>query len=147
MRDFDGIEILLVDRDESFAAFASRVIAKSNAGNKLFWAKDSTEALDFIACAGAFERRDPRELPRLVLLDIEMPRPAGFSVLQKLKGDKRTQPVPVVVMTASNQGGDVDECYRLGVNAYIIKPSGFTELTEVIASVSRFWLLVNQVPQ
>jgi CheY-like chemotaxis protein len=101
MRDFDGIEILLVDRDESYAAFASRVIAKTNAGNKLFWAKE----------------------------------------------DKRTQPVPVVVMTASNQGGDVDECYRLGVNAYIIKPSGFTELTEVIASVRCFWLLVNQVPQ
>ncbi|MGA3037987.1 MAG: response regulator [Vulcanimicrobiaceae bacterium] len=111
------------------------------------WAKDGAEALDFIACTGTFEGRDPRERPRLIILDLEMPRPARFSVLQKLKEDKRTQSVPVVVMTASDRGGDVDECYRLGANAYVIKPIGFTELAEVIARVSRFWLLANQVPQ
>ncbi len=96
--------------------------------------------------SGAFEERDSRELPRLILLDLKMPRLNGIDVLRSLKADERTQAIPVVVMTSSNEPRDLDECYQLGVNGYVAKPIEYTALTEAVARIGMFWLLVNRVP-
>lgn len=146
MSEFDGVEVLLVEDNDRDAELTMRAFKKCNLHNKLFWAKDGVEALEFMNGTGAFASRDPRELPRLILLDLKMPRLNGLDVLRSLKGDERTQAVPIVVMTSSNQERDLDACYDLGVNGYVTKPIGFTELTEAVARIGMFWLLVNRVP-
>lgn len=146
MSDFDGIEVLLVEDNDRDAELTMRAFKKCNLHNKLFWVKDGVEALEFMSGTGSFAERDARELPRLILLDLKMPRLNGLDVLRSLKADERTQAVPIVVMTSSNQERDLEACYDLGVNGYVTKPIGFTELTEAVAKIGMFWLLVNRVP-
>jgi CheY-like chemotaxis protein len=146
MNAFDSVEILLVEDNRADAELVTRALKKSDFFNKLLWVKDGVEALEFINCGSAFAGRDPRQLPRLVLLDLKMPRLNGLDVLRELKGNERTRPVPIVVMTSSNQSRDLAECYRLGVNGYVTKPIGFADLTAAVARIGNYWLLANQVP-
>jgi len=146
MSAYDSVEILLVEDNRADAELMTRALKKSNFFNKLLWVKDGVEALEFINCGSAFADRDSRQLPRLVLLDLKMPRLNGLDVLRQLKGNERTRPVPIVVMTSSNQSRDLAECYRLGVNGYVTKPIGFAELTEAVSRIGNYWLLANQVP-
>jgi two-component system response regulator len=146
MNDFDDVEILLVEDNDLDAELTIRALKKCKFSNKLYRAKDGVEALAFIAGSGAFVERDSRELPRLILLDLKMPRLNGIDVLRSLKADERTHAIPVVVMTSSSEPRDVDECYRLGVNGYVAKPIGFAELTEAVSRIGMYWLLVNRVP-
>jgi len=146
MSEFDGIEILLVEDNDRDAELTLRAFKKCNLHNKLYWVKDGVEALEFMSGTGAFADRDPRELPRLILLDLKMPRLNGLDVLRSLKADERTHAIPIIVMTSSNQERDLNACYELGVNGYVTKPIGFAELTEAIARIGKFWLLVNRVP-
>ncbi len=146
MNVFDGVEILLVEDNRADAELVMRALKKGNFANKLLWVKDGVEALEFVNCASAFADRDPRQVPRLVLLDLKMPRLNGLDVLRELKGNERTRAVPIVVMTSSNQSRDLAECYRLGVNGYVTKPIGFADLTEAVARIGSYWLLANQVP-
>jgi two-component system, response regulator len=146
MSEFDGIEVLLVEDNDRDAELTMRAFKKCNLPNKLYWVRDGVEALEFMNGTGAFAGRDARDLPRLILLDLKMPRLNGLDVLRSLKSDPRTQAVPIVVMTSSNQERDLDACYELGVNGYVTKPIGFTELMEAIAKIGKFWLLVNRVP-
>ncbi len=145
MNEFDGVEVLLVEDNVHDAELTMRALKKGNLNNKLCWVKDGVEALEFIAATGAYTSRDARELPRLILLDLKMPRLSGLEVLRKLKADERTQSIPVVVMTSSNQERDLKDCYDLGVNGYVTKPIGLEELTVVVAKIGMFWLLVNRV--
>ena len=145
MSAFDGVEVLLIEDNEHDAELTMRALKKGNLNHKLCWVRDGVEALEFIAGTGTYAGRDERDLPRLILLDLKMPRLNGFDVLRKLKSDERTQSIPVVVLTSSNLERDMRACYELGVNGYVTKPIGLEELTVVVAKIGMFWLLVNRV--
>lgn len=146
MNEYDHIEILLVEDNEHDAEMTMRALRKSNFLNELHWVKDGVEALDFIYGRGSYESRNPGQLPKLMLLDLKMPRLDGHEVLQQLKSDERTRALPVVVMTSSNEDRDVFESYQLGVNGYVTKPVQFSEFTEAVAKIGMYWLLVNRIP-
>jgi len=146
MNDFDGVEVLLVEDNVHDAELTMRALKSCHLNNKLYWVKDGVEALEFINGKGAFAGRDTHEVPRLILLDLKMPRLSGIDVLRALKGDERTHAIPVVVMTSSSQERDLNDCYQLGVNGYVAKPIGFAELTLAVARMGMYWLLVNRVP-
>lgn len=123
-----------------------RALRKYNLGNRLHWVKDGAEALEFLFSRGAYADRDPARPPKLVLLDLKMPRVDGIEVLRQIKADERTRVIPVVVMTSSNQESDVTESYRLGANSYIVKPIEFGSFLEVVAKIGLYWVLTNRVP-
>jgi two-component system response regulator len=144
MSEFDDIEILLVEDNQHDAEMTIRALKKCSILNKLYWAKDGVEALEFIRCTGQFESRDARQLPKLVLLDLKMPRLDGLDVIRELKSDERTRAMPIVAMTSSNQERDVTESYRLGVNGYVTKPVQSAAFMEAVAGIGMFWMFVNQ---
>jgi two-component system response regulator len=144
MNDFDGVEILLVEDNPHDATMTMRALKKNDFLHKLFWVKDGVEALDFVRCTGPFEGRDRLQLPKLVLLDLKMPRLDGLDVLRELKKDPQTRAIPVVVMTSSNEPRDLKECYWLGVNGFITKPVEFALFVDTIAKIGGYWLKANQ---
>jgi CheY-like chemotaxis protein len=145
MSDFDGVEVLLVEDNRPEADLIIRALRHVNLNAKLLWVRDGLEALEFINGTAAFAGRDTRENPRLILLDLTMPLMSGLEVLRSLKAQPRTRAIPVVMMTESNQEHDLSECYRLGANGFAMKPLGFHELTEAVARIGIYWLLVNRV--
>jgi two-component system response regulator len=144
MNEFDDVEILLVEDNRQDAEMTIRALKKCNILNKLYWAKDGVEALDFVRCQGAYEDRNPSQVPKLILLDLKMPRLDGLDVLRALKADQKTRQIPIVAMTSSNQERDVTESYRLGVNGYVTKPVQFAAFMEAVANVGMYWLFVNK---
>jgi CheY-like chemotaxis protein len=146
MGDFDDVELLLVEDNANDAEMTMRALRKNNFVHKLLWVKDGVEALDFVRGTGAYLGRDPQQLPKLILLDLKMPRVDGFDVLRELKGDERTRSIPVVAMTSSNELLDLERSYRLGVNGYVTNPVRFADFVEAVAHIGMYWLLVNQVP-
>jgi len=146
MSELEQIEILMAEDNPNDAEMTQRALRKHNLGNKLFWVKDGAEALDFIFCRGSFAGRDPTYPPKLILLDIKMPRVDGIEVLRQLKADPAARMIPVVVMTSSNEERDVLESYRLGVNSYIVKPVDFPAFLDVVAKIGLYWVLTNRVP-
>jgi two-component system response regulator len=147
MSELQQIEILLAEDNPKDAEMTQRALRKHNLGNRLFWVKDGEEALDFIFCRGAYAGRDPSYPPKLVLLDIKMPRVDGIEVLRQLKADANARLIPVVVMTSSNEERDVLESYRLGANSYIVKPVDFSVFLDVVAKIGLYWVLTNRVPE
>jgi CheY-like chemotaxis protein len=147
MDNFEQIEILLAEDSPLDAEMTQRALRKHNLGNRVFWVKDGAEALDFLFCRGAYADRDAARPPKLVLLDIKMPKVDGIEVLRQVKADARTRTVPVVVMTSSNEERDVMESYRLGANSYIVKPVDFAAFLEVVAKIGLYWVLTNRVPE
>jgi two-component system response regulator len=147
MSELQQIEILLAEDNPADAEMTQRALRKHNLGNRLFWVKDGAEALDFIFCRGAYARRDPSYPPKLILLDIKMPKVDGIEVLRQLKADPATRVIPVVVMTSSNEERDVVESYRLGANSYIVKPVDFPAFLDVVAKIGFYWMLTNRVPE
>jgi two-component system, response regulator len=146
MSDFDDIETLLVEDSRHDAEMTMRALKKGNFLNKLFWVKDGVEALEFLRCEGDYKSRDPRQLPKLILLDLKMPRLDGLDVLRELKKDERTRAIPIVAMTSSDQARDVTAVYRLGASAYVVKPVQFGAFAETVAQIGMFWLCVNRTP-
>ena len=124
MSDLDQVEILLVEDNAEDAEMTMRALRKPNLANHLHWVKDGEEALDYLFCSGPYAHRNPGQPPKLVLLDIKMPKVDGIEVLRRVKGSA-LRTIPVVVMTSSNEERDVLESYRLGVNSYIVKPVQF----------------------
>jgi CheY-like chemotaxis protein len=141
------IEILLVEDNASDAEMAIRALKKKNITNNIVHLKDGAEALDFVFATGKFEGRDIQNQPKIILLDLKMPKVSGIEVLQTLKSDERTKAIPVVVLTSSKEDPDVKKCYELGANSYIVKPVGFENFTEAIAEIGVYWLLLNQPPR
>ena len=141
------IEILLAEDSSADAEMTLRALRRNNLANQVHWVKDGQEALDFMFCEGTYVQRQPATAPKLVMLDIKMPKVDGIEVLRKLKEDSRTRTVPVVVMTSSNEERDVVESYRLGVNSYIVKPVQFEAFLETVAKIGLYWVLTNRVPQ
>lgn len=140
------VEILLVEDNPTDAELAMRALKKSNLANKLVWVKDGAEALDFIFCTGSYQAREMTAGPKVVLLDLRLPKVDGMEVLRRIKNDERTKTIPVVVLTSSKEDRDVAESYRLGVNSYISKPVEFDEFAKVVSDLGLYWLLVNRPP-
>ena len=140
------VEILLVEDSPSDGELAIRALKKNNLANNLVWVKDGAEALDFIFATGAYSDREIGNDPKVILLDLRLPKVDGMEVLRRVKGDERTRHIPVVVLTSSKEDRDVVESYRLGVNSYISKPVDFNEFVKVVSELGMYWLLVNRPP-
>ena len=145
MQEIGTIEILLAEDNALDAEMTMRALQKHHLANKVHWVRDGAEALDYLFGSGEYAGRDIT-MPRLVLLDIKMPRVDGIDVLKRLRADDRTKFLPVVVMTSSTQDKDIIESYRLGVNSYVVKPVQFGAFAETIGSVGFYWVLTNRTP-
>jgi two-component system response regulator len=141
------MEILLVEDNPHDAELTMRALKKNNLANKIIHLKDGAEALDFIFAEGAFLGRDTSRKPRAILLDLKMPKVNGIEVLKRVKSVESTRSIPIIVLTSSNEDPDVDECYALGVNSYIVKPVGFEDFVRAIGELGLYWLLLNQPPK
>lgn len=140
------IDVLLVEDNASDAELAVRELRRHKFANRIHVIRDGAEALDFIFCRGAYDYRSFTRPPKVILLDVKLPKVDGLQVLAAIKKDPRTQAIPVVVMTSSSQQKDLIESYKTGVNAFIQKPIDFDTFRQVIERVGMFWLAVNQAP-
>lgn len=142
----DAIEILLVEDNMDDALLTIRALKKKNLSNNIHHLKDGAEALEYIF--GLLDT-DPNAMidkPKVILLDLKMPRVNGLEVLERIKSDERTQMIPVVVLTSSNQDPDIAKCYALGANSYIVKPVGFDNFMSTVSELGLYWMLLNQRP-
>lgn len=146
MEEISGVEILLVEDNPRDAELTIRTLKKRKLANHLVHVKDGQEALDWLFGTGEHEGRSPSHTPRVVLLDLKLPKVDGVEVLREMRADSRTRFVPVVVLTSSHEGRDLRATYDLGVNSYIVKPVEFEEFAEAVAEAGHYWLLVNQEP-
>lgn len=146
MNEYDEVEILLAEDNSRDAEMTMRALRKINLSNKLHWVKDGEEALEFLQCTGKYEGRDPGNSPKLILLDIKMPKVDGIEVLRRIKTSETLRKIPVVVMTSSNEERDVMDTYELGVNSYIVKPVQFPAFVETVANIGLYWILTNRAP-
>ena len=145
--DANSIDILLVEDNIDDAELTIRGLKKYSMANNLFHVPDGEEALDFIFATGKYlGKRDILQRPKLILLDIQMPKLSGIEVLKKIRGDERTRLMPVVILTSSREDPDIKKCYELGVNSYIVKPVKFDNFAEAIKNLGFYWLLLNQPP-
>jgi CheY-like chemotaxis protein len=142
----NGVEILIADDSESDVELTVHALRKAKLANSIHIVEDGEQALDYLFCRGTYASRDFLSPPRVVLLDLKMPKIDGIEVLRAIRGDARTRAIPVVVLTSSNEQRDLIESYNLGVNAYIQKPVDFDNFRDVIERIGMFWLVVNEPP-
>lgn len=140
------IEVLLVEDNVHDAEIAMRTLRKNNLANSIVWVKDGAEALDVLFGTGAFAGRDVSRGPRLVMLDLKLPKLDGLEVLEAIRADPRTAAIPVVILTSSTQEEDIVRSYRTGANSFVPKPVQFERFAEVVAKLGMYWLLVNRAP-
>lgn len=143
MEQFEQIEILLVEDSPLDAELTMTALSGGNVANNITWVKDGEAALDYLFCRGAYEGRAGVH-PRLVLLDLKMPKVSGIEVLRAIKADEKLKNIPVVVMTSSDEESDVAETYALGVNSYIVKPVDFNAFADVTRQAGFYWLAINR---
>jgi two-component system, response regulator len=146
MNQEQSIEILLVEDNPNDVELTLRAFQKHNLTNKVHVVSDGAAALDFVFCTGAYSDRDFKKPPKIILLDLKLPKINGKEVLQRIKSDERTKLIPVVVMTSSQEESDVFESYRLGVNSFVIKPVNFEKFIHTVAELGLYWVLINQPP-
>ena len=144
MDDFNAVEILLVEDNPRDAELTMRALRKSNLANNVLIAHDGEEALDFFFCRGMFKTRSIITPPKVVLLDLKLPKISGLEVLKIVKEDKRTSKIPIVIVTSSREEPDMIEAYALGVNSYVIKPVEFEQFLTAVNSLGLYWVLVNE---
>lgn len=141
------VEILLVEDNPSDVELTLHSLKSTKLSNQIEVVRDGAEALEFIFCTGTYAHRNIENSPKMVLLDLKLPKVDGLEVLQQLKSDPRTRPIPVVVLTSSGEERDIIESYQLGVNSYIVKPVDFEQFTSVVRHLGFYWLLLNQSPR
>ncbi|MES1224379.1 MAG: response regulator [Bacteroidota bacterium] len=143
----DYVEVLLVDDNNLDAELTIRELRKHNMANSLYRVKNGRQALDFIFAVGDYaDSRNVLLPPKIVLLDIQMPKVNGIEVLSKIKSDPRTKPIPVIILTSSRENPDIQKCYALGANSYIVKPVNFESFADAIRNLGFYWLLLNEPP-
>ena len=145
MEQFEQIEILLVEDNSLDAELTIRALKHGGLANKVLWVTDGQQALDYLFRRGSYADRD-ETAPRLVLLDLKMPRVDGIEVLRAVKADERTRQIPVVVMTSSQEEKDVARSYQLGVNSYVVKPVDFNAFADLARQAGFYWLAINRAP-
>lgn len=143
MDDLSPVEILLVEDNPRDAELTIRALKKKNLANHLYHVEDGVEALDFLFARGRYAGRDISDPPKVVLLDLKLPRINGLEVLKVLKADERTQSIPVVIVTSSAEDPDVKTAYQLGANSYVIKPVQFDSFIDAMVKLGIYWLIVN----
>ena len=145
--DNNTVEILLVEDNPRDVDLTLRAMKKRNLANKVHVVRDGQAALDYVFGEGEYAGRDVNHAPKVVLLDLKLPKVDGLEVLRRMKADERTKVIPVVVLTSSSQEHDLIESYRLGVNSYIQKPVDFDKFLDSVAELGLYWLLLNQLPE
>jgi two-component system, response regulator len=147
MTQLDAVDILLVEDNPRDAELTIRAFKKHNLANRLFVVGDGAEALDFIFGRGKYGQREVTQPPKVVLLDLKLPKVNGLEVLQAIKTNERTRSIPVVIVTSSHEDPDIKAAYKLGANSYVVKPVDFDAFTEAMSHLGLYWLLVNQAFQ
>jgi len=142
----DEVEILLVEDNPADVELTLRALKKRNLANKIQVVNDGAEALEFVFAKGAYHDRSIKNKPKVVLLDLKLPKVNGIEVLRQMKSDERSKDIPVVVLTSSEEEPDMVECYKLGVNSYITKPIDFDHFTKIVSELGLYWLLLNKPP-
>lgn len=146
MTDLNEVEILLVEDNPYDVELTLTALNENNLTNKVHVINDGAEALDFIFATGVHAQRNIKNIPKVILLDLKLPKVNGLEVLRRIKADERTRKIPVVVLTSSQEESDVILSYDLGVNSYIIKPLDFNKFIDAVAKLSLYWVLVNRPP-
>ncbi len=140
-------DILLVEDNPQDAELTIRSLKKKNLAHHLVVVEDGEEALEYLFCRGRFAARDVNQLPKVVLLDLKLPKVSGLEVLRELKANEHTRLIPVVVLTSSREDPDIEAAYALGVNSYVVKPVDFDAFADAVSNLGLYWLLVNQPPR
>ncbi|MES2649169.1 MAG: response regulator [Bacteroidota bacterium] len=140
------LEILLVEDNSNDAELTIRALIKHKIVNHIIHLKDGEEAIDFLFGTGKYLGRDTENKPKLILLDLKMPKVNGIEVLEKIKLDPSTKTIPVVILTSSREHPDVERCYKLGANSYIVKPVEFENFSLAVKKLGLYWMLLNQPP-
>jgi two-component system, response regulator len=147
MNSMVGADILLVEDNPQDAELTIRSLKKKNLANRLVVVEDGEAALEYLFCRGRFADRDMNQVPKVVLLDLKLPKVSGLEVLRALKDNERTRLIPVVILTSSKEDPDIDTAYALGVNSYVVKPVDFDAFAEAVSNLGLYWLVVNQPPR
>jgi len=141
------IDILLVEDNISDAEMTVHALSQNNLANKLLHLKNGADALDYIFAEGDYSYRSIGVKPKVILLDLKMPKVNGIEVLQRIRADERTKTIPVVILTSSKEDPDIQKCYDLGVNSYVVKPVEFDDFQKAISGLGLYWMIINQKPQ
>jgi two-component system, response regulator len=144
--EYSRTEILLVEDNPNDVKLTLRALKKRNLVNHIKVVTDGAEALDYIFAEDTFTERNIADFPKVIFLDLKLPKVNGLEVLAKLKSDERTKHIPVVVLTSSAEDSDLKKCYELGVNSYIVKPVDFDRFVEAVSELGFYWLLLNKTP-
>jgi CheY-like chemotaxis protein len=147
MNETNAVEILLVEDDPQDLELALRALRKGNLTNRIEVVRDGAKAMEFIFSEGEYAGRHLENGPKVILLDLKLPKVDGLEVLRRLKSDERTKSIPIVVLTSSKENSDVSESYRLGVNSYLVKPVNFESFVAAVQNFGMYWLLLNQPPK
>jgi len=139
-----AVEILLVEDNFSDAKLTIRALQKNNLCNNIVHLSDGAQALDFIFAQGEYSGRSIENKPKIVLLDLKMPKIDGLEVLRAIKKDERTKNIPVIIMTSSKEDNDIRTAYDFGVNSYVVKPVGFDNFSKAVVDLGMYWMLINQ---
>ena len=146
MENDKEVEVLLVEDDPNDVELTLRALERNKLANKVYVVKDGAEAIDFIFCKGAYQGRENCEHPKVIVLDLKLPKVHGLEVLRAIKSDEKKKVIPVVVLTSSKEESDLIESYHLGVNSYIVKPVDFAKFASAVAQLGLYWLLLNNTP-
>jgi two-component system response regulator len=142
--NLNEVEILLVEDNPNDAEMTLRVLRKNHIANKVLHVKDGEQAIDFIFAEGVYAERLVESIPKVILLDLKLPKVNGIEVLTRLKSDDRTKIIPVVILSSSREDSDLQKCYELGVNSYVVKPVEFEYFVKAISDLGFYWMLLNQ---
>lgn len=140
----DPVDILLVEDNPQDAELTQRALRKNNLANRLFVIEDGAEALDFVFCQGNFADREMSDPPKVILLDVKLPKLNGLEVLREIKANPVTRRIPVVMITSSREDPDIQKAYEFGANSYVVKPVEFDAFVDTMSRLGFYWLLVNQ---
>ena len=146
MKENGVVELLLVEDNPHDLELTLRALQKANVANRVEIARDGVEALDYVFAEGRHAKRRVTDTPRLILLDLKLPKIDGLEVLKRIKGDARTRSIPIVVLTSSKEQRDVIESYKLGVNSYIVKPVTFEALVDILQTLEKYWFEIVELP-